>query len=321
MDENPKKAPEELDESSLPCKEQPEAAEGDDDDFMGAEHFEGMGNAWSALLGENGSITDILPTVIAQGKPIPVCRASDNASQTDVLLMLYPKENSVRTGALLVTSAENKNWELCSAYPLLEGMPTALTINKTHTWGNGVEGVVAAHLHEEGPPISFFAPFYLRDFADLPPRADKVVNLAALAFSLRQAEPQEFSVREGPFYENRLQAFLEENPERTKTDFTPPVVSFCGAKILLPSGYSTEWQFRCPVLAVEEVLFMDIKVYKLTVDFIGMDDDVMSGYLYASERILNGYVPEVGHDVEGGLWMTGTIADAQNNQGKRYAGV
>ena len=318
MDGKPKKAPGEFDGSSSPYEEQPgeqlEEVEDVDDDFMGAEHFEGMGNVWSALLGENGSFVDILPTIIAQGKPVLVCHASDNASQMDVLLMLYPPENSVRTGALLVTSAENKNWEVCSAYPLLEGLPAQLTIDKTHTWSNGAEGVVAAHMAESGAPISFFAPFYLRDFADLALHSDKVVNLAALAFSLDQAEPQEFSVHEGAFYEDRLQAFLDENPEKTKADFTPPVVSLRGAKILLPSGYATEWQFRCPVLAVEEVLFMDIKVHKLTVEFVGMDDDVMCGYLYASERILNGYVPEVGHDVEGVLWMTGTIADAQNNQ-------
>jgi hypothetical protein len=200
---------------------------------------------------------------------------------------------------------------LWSAYPLLEGIPAQLTIDKTHTWTNGVEGVVAAHMAESGLPISFFAPFYLRDFADLTIYGGtKAVNLAALAFKLRQAGSQEFSVCEGPFYEDRLQAFLEENPEKNKADFTPPVVSYRGAKILLPSKYSTEWQFRCPVLAVEEVLFMDIKVYKLAVEFIGLDDDVMRGYLYASERILNGYVPEVGHDVEGRLWMTGTIAGA-----------
>jgi hypothetical protein len=64
---------------------------------------------------------------------------------------------------------------------------------------------------------------------------------------------QNFTVHQGAFYENCLQAFLEENPEKTQMNFTPPIVSFRGAKILLPSDYSTEWKFRCPVLAVEEV--------------------------------------------------------------------
>jgi hypothetical protein len=79
---------------------------------------------------------------------------------------------------------------------------------------------------------------------------------------------------------------------------------------MFPAHYSCEWQFRLPVLAVEEVLFMEIKLYKLTVDFVGVDDEVLSGYLYASEKILNGYVPLPGHEVEGVMWVTGSLADA-----------
>jgi hypothetical protein len=310
MDEQTKNDQKMPDESILLDSEPSESDESADDGFMGAEHFEGLGNVWSALLGDDGSISDVLPTIIAEGKPIPICKSSENKSQMDVLLLQYPSESSVCAGVLLVKTHDDKNWGVCSAYPILEGKSVNLTINKTHIWGNGVEGVVAAHSAGNGPPISFFAPFYLRDFASVALESDKVVRIGALAFSLRQAEPNEFSVRQGALYEDHLRDFLEENPEKTQADFTPPIVSFRGAKILLPSDYSTEWKFRCPVFAVEEVSFMDIKVYKLAVDFVGVDDDVMSGYLYASEKILDGYVPEVGHDVEGGLWMTGMIADS-----------
>jgi hypothetical protein len=258
VDENPNKAPGKFDISALPREEQtgeqPEEAKDADDDFMGAEHFEGHGNAWSALLGENELIAAMLPAIIAEGKPVSVYNASNSESQMNVLLLLYPAENSVRAGALLGTSAENKNWEVYSAYPILEGKPSSLTINKAHTWSNGVEGIVAAHMADGGAPVSFFAPFYLRDFAGLPPGINKIVNLGALAFSLRKAEPNEFTVHQGAFYEERLQAFLEENPEKNKADFTPPAVSFRGAKILLPSKYSAEWKFSCPVLAIEKVL-------------------------------------------------------------------
>jgi hypothetical protein len=129
-----------------------------------------------------------------------------------------------------VTQPENKNWEVCSAYPLFEGKPNALTIIQKHTWSNGVEGVVAAELAEGGAPISFFAPLYLRDFDGLAMGSGKVVNLGALAFSLRQAEHQEFTINKGPLYEDRLKAFLDENPGKAESDFSPPVVSMNGAK-------------------------------------------------------------------------------------------
>lgn len=280
----------------------------ENDGFMGAEHFEGMGNVWGAFFGDAKAGTEILPTIVTEGKPLSV--VSGNDAGMDVLLLQYPEAGSVRVAALLVTTPENTNWELWSAYPILEGKPTTLTINQRHTWSNGVEGVVAAHMVDVEAPISFFAPFYLRDFANLELDSHKVVHLSALAFSLSQAAPQEYTIDKGGFYEDRLQAFLEENPGKTQADFSPPTVSLNGAKILLPAAYSCEWQFRFPVLAVEVVLFRDIKLYKLTVDFIGYDDDVMSGYLYVSEKILDGYVPLAGHEVEGIMWVTGSLADA-----------
>ena len=215
-------------ESASPCAdqddEQLEESEDSNDGFMGAEHFEGMGNVWAAMFGEAKSGTEMLPDVIAHGKPLSICRSSDNEAGMDVLLVQFPEIGSVRAGALLVTTPDNKNWELWSAYPLFDGKPTVLTINQKHTWSNGVEGVIAAHMTRRGAPVSFFAPFYLRDFADLEQDSEKTVNLAALAFNLRQAEPQEFTVCEGAFYEDRLQAFLEENPGKVKADFSPPVV-------------------------------------------------------------------------------------------------
>jgi len=291
------------DNKEAPLTTEPEET---DDGFMGAEHFEGMGNVWSALLGEDQSFTDVLPTVISEGKTHPI---RDNGG-INVVLVQYPEENRVRAGVLLVTQPDNKNWEVWSAYPLFEGRPSALTIIQKHTWTNGVEGVVAAELAGRGAPISFFAPFYLRDFAGLAMESEKVVNLGALAFSLRQAEHQEYTIDKGPFFEDRLKAFLEEDPDKTESDFSAPIVSMKGAKVLLPAHYSCEWQFRFPVLAVEEVVFMEIKLYKLAVDFIGVDDEVISGYLYASEKILNGYVPLPGHEVEGVMWVTGSLADA-----------
>jgi len=314
MNEQSKKRPKVLGEAvsqgTSHDQKQIEASENTDDGFMGAEHFEGMGNVWSALFGKHvpieTAIAVVIPTVIAQGKPSLVRNASGKGAGMDAFLMQYPENGSVRAGVLLVTTPNNKNWEVCSAYPLLEGKPVALVIKQKHTWANDAEGIVAARMASGGYLLSFFAPFYLRDFADLALGHDTMVNISALAFSLSQAEPEEFAIHEGVFYEQRLHDFLEENPEKTEADFSPPVVSLSGAKLLFPAHYTCEWQFRCPVLAVEEVFFMDIKLYKLTVDFVGTDDDVMSGYLYASERILNGYIPAVGHDVEGCMWMTGT---------------
>ncbi|MDR3038907.1 MAG: hypothetical protein LBV21_06435 [Candidatus Adiutrix sp.] len=279
----------------------------DGDAFRGVEHFEGLGNVWSAILGEDGSFTSIIPEIIAKGS-ISSQNQARYDDETRVIMIQYPEKGSVRSGALLVKKRTGKTNELYSAYPILEGKPNNLTIAGTHAWSNGVEGVVAAYNSvEDCSPISFYAPFYFRDFAKIKPKTEVIVNLGALAFLLKKAEPEEFTMTEGAIYELQRQQFLEENPGKTEADFVPRPVSLQGSKILLPSGYSCEWHFRCPVLAVEEVSFLDIKFYKLEVDFIGYDKEMMTGYLYVSERLLNGYVPEAGHDVKGIMWLTGSI--------------
>jgi hypothetical protein len=56
-----------------------------DNAFTGTEHFEGMGNVWSALFGDNESGTNIIPTVTAQGKLLRIYNSAD----MDVILAQY----------------------------------------------------------------------------------------------------------------------------------------------------------------------------------------------------------------------------------------
>ena len=189
----------------------------------------------------------------------------------------------------------------------MEGLPNPLRIRKSHTWSNGLEGVVAAERVHDGPPVTFFAPFFFRDEPRFEPETEALVSLAALAFSCRKAGMQKFSVEEGPWYEEELQRFLAKNPGKSEADFSAPVVSMQGARILMPQRYACEWQYRCPVLEVARTEVLGQPVYKLHVVFVGVDEETLAGYLYVPERLLDGYIPQAGDDIEGTLWMTGML--------------
>lgn len=275
------------------------------DGFMG-EHFEGLGDTWHALFGKNNSIEPLLPTVVNEGKLFPDCQATYQNGAISALLQ-YPEQAPFRIGALVVKTPESEGMKLWSCCPVMEGLPNRLVIGKTHTWENHVEGVVAAKEADGGSPVTFFAPFYFRDKDIFASGGEQTISLAALALSLGKAELQEFTVDEGPLYESRLQEFLEENPGKSQADFTTPVVSMRGCRILMPSKYVPEWQFRCPVLNVETISLFGHTIHKMQVIFVGMDDQEISGYLYASEHVLNGYVPQAGDDIQGVLWMSGAL--------------
>ena len=281
-----------------------------DDAFMAA-HFEGLGDIWEALLGQKSRLAECLASTAREGKCYERCAVHFRDGGSTVMLVQYPDNGrDIRSGMLLAVPAAGDKTVMVSCFPMMQGLPNPLHIRKAHTWTNNIEGVVAAEHAHDGPPVSFFAPFFFRDKSLFAPGAEVSVSLAALAFSCRKAAMQRFSVDEGPLYEQELQRFLEENPKKSEADFTAPVVSMEGARILLPQPYACEWQYRCPVLAVAQTDFLGLPVYKLHVIFVGVDEDSLAGYLYVPERLLEGYKPQPGDDIEGTLWMTGMLHDA-----------
>jgi len=283
-----------------------ESAEGYDKDFMG-EHFEGLGNVWHALFDDDDSIVQYLPTIITQGKLHDDCQRVYQDG-TFVALLHYPSDQvDICAGVLIDKAPDSNNMVFKSCFPIMKGIPNSLYIKKSHTWENGIEGVVAAERVGDGPPVSFFAPFYFRDFDSFVPNVEKTVHLAALAFSCEKAELKEFTVDKGGFFEMQLQEFVDNNPGKTAKEFSAPVVSMRGSRILLQSKYTCEWEYRCPVLNVERASFFEKLIYKLHVVFVGIEDEELAGYLYVPAHMLNGYIPQIGDDIQGVLWMTGVL--------------
>lgn len=306
--------PEEEKEDSRPGKSEEVSSEdvseasAYDDAFM-AEHFEGLGEVWGALLGQAPLIREHLATIGRDGVCHDYCSVLFQSADLTASLLQDPDNGrDIRAGMLLATPSGEKT-SLVSCFPVMEGLPNPLRIRKSHIWSNGLEGVVAAERIHDGPPVTFFAPFFFRDEPRFEPETEVMVSLAALAFSCRKAAMQSFSVEEGPWYEEELQRFREKNPEKSEADFSAPVVSMQGSRILMPQRYACEWRYRCPVLEVARTEVLGQPVCKLRVIFVGVDEDILAGYLYVPERLLDGYIPQAGDDIEGTLWMTGMLCE------------
>jgi hypothetical protein len=67
--------------------------------------------------------------------------------------------------------------------------------------------------------------------------------------------------------------------------------------------------FQTPVKEVSEIEFGDKKVYRIKAalfraDYGARDVDI---YIHASEKATKGYVPRVGEDIGGVLWLQGYL--------------
>lgn len=308
-------------QNSTPLEEEQQAHKTpqDNESAFSGEHFEGLGDVWEAILGPTENFIEIAVKFALDYNFPDRSQHIDEAGNL-ILLTRSPAEGDMAAGVLNTREAESNELRVRSCYPLLQGHPNPLVILETHTWANGLEGAVAAQKHPNGPPLDFFAPFYFLDQKYFEQAIHEkevlITELGAAAFSLRAAEVKEYTVNEGPLYETMLERFLKENPEKTQADFQDVTITTQGLRMLMPTQYACEWAYRCPVEALEELTFDNKPFLKLTVPLVGIDETEVRAYLYVSEAELNGYVPSVGEDIEGVLWMSGSIVHdaAEGNQ-------
>ncbi len=289
-----------------------ECPEGCDEAFM-AKHFEGFGDVWRAIFGEEDSVLDYLPRITTEGHPEK--EGIVGTEDSHMMLFRLPASKPMHLGLLLDEKPDS--YEVVDYFPVLEGVENKLKIIKTHTWENGIEGTVAARtLTDFDIPISFFAPYFYRDREAFAENSMRNVCLAGVAFSCDKATDDGVRISHGPMYEEELEKFLTEHPDKTKEDFPSVFVSFQGCRVLVPKTYVPVFEYRCPVLDVKEISFLGHAVYVLHVPVSG-DEDAVCCNLYVSEHSLDGYVPKAGDDIQGVLWMSGDLASDASTAAER----
>lgn len=174
---------------------------------------------------------------------------------------------------------------LYTAYPALDGIEQELTVEEVIEWHTRVEAQVDGAL---GPASA--AAFDTRYFArrDYDPGRTYAFSLAALAYTLVPADEGTVT---GPAGEEWTVAGM--------AGFVP-----------FERGDVDDVVLRTTAREVETLAFDGRTVYRLTVPLFRRGERVagVDVALYASERALEGYVPEPGDDVGGVAWLQGRRA-------------
>lgn len=177
-----------------------------------------------------------------------------------------------------------------TVYPMaLDGVVHEVTVDGIEEWANGLEGQVVGSI---GPAfLAFFDTRYYRNAGRYRAGERYSVALAALAYTLREAEPRMITDPEG-----------KEHSTRNMAGYRP-----------FPRGDVDDFVYQFPVKSIETVQLCGRTVYRLTVPLFRLpgengeyrDIDIT---LYAAAHVTGGYVPRVGDAVTGVLWMQGTIS-------------
>lgn len=283
---------------SAPDNEGPSSA------FMGR-HFEGLGDVWSAFFpGGSREYVELLQGLFekssAQG---PVMHRKDGSS---VILLSSPVSGGIGIHSHIVMTKGSGKADFVGGYPSLEGLPVPSVIEQAHIWTNGISGVVAARSTVTGAPFSFFLAGFFQHVPQLQFGTRTDFHLAGLALALRRAEDVDVDLKKGAAsYDAALKAFLFAHPEKKAADFHPQLISTHGMGMLFPTEIVGMWTFQVPVLGTEKVEFMGRNFLRILTLFSGRGEHSVRGYLYAAEHVLKDYVPQVGDDVVGTLWLQG----------------
>jgi hypothetical protein len=265
-------------------------------------HDETHGWAWDAIGFEDRDVLlENIQKSVQNGSLVENMIVDNNGRK--VFYLVYPNNNPVQI-CLLIKSDENENM-LESFYPVVEGIENEITILEKHRWENNLEGEVIADFND-AVAISFFAPFFCKEFDNIKHKKTKVF-LAGIADNIEIEDDEETTISEGPFYEVLLNEFLSENPGKTKDDFEPIKISMKGASVFLSTDYTSYFQFRGTVQAIETVSILDIEILKLKVCLVKPDDEDLNAYLYVSKNRVKYNELKIGCDIQGMVMLIGYI--------------
>ena len=271
-------------------------------------HYEGLGDAWGVLTGQNPAaiMGQIVSTVLHEGGTRPSWQWKRGA--TDHILMAWPQNQPLRA-SVLVVGEEGEKLTPITAVPLLDGLPNDVMVDSVYAWENGMGANVAVSMIEGKSPMWFFDPLYGRDRTDLTPGVTHTFLIAGLAFAIRKALLDKMTITQGPQYEVYAEQWLEANPDKGRLDVPPLQVDVSDRHMIMPGRNFCEYQMRAIIEEVEDYQLDKMPVKALYLTFPFENRQPMRLVIYASKMVLGDLEPEAGQAIDAYIWLQGRIID------------
>lgn len=275
----------------------------------------GHGDHWETLYSPDEYIQEKIRRDLKEGRLI--CRADcvdveDGTDRTEQVACLRFGTERLANQILVVSNSAKRSHYLFSGYPVvLDGVDVDISITRVESWEYGIEGWIYGSVTTEGASISFFDTMYFAGSAVLREGDTVRYRLAGLAYFLRPIQMRSFEVKEGAMWALERDRRLEAG--ESEEDANRPVeMHMTGAAIFLPrSGdQCDEAQFQGVIETLDVFEHDGQKVYRMEMVLMRPGDEEFRMPVYASERALMGYVPRLGEDVEGVMWVQGRRIEA-----------
>lgn len=279
----------------------------------------GHGNHWETLYPLDEAFQDRIARWCQEGIFVGDADCMDvlhGSNRPEAVRCLRWGGDRLTNQVLVVTDSSEPSQFLYSAYPVaLDGAPLPVTVRRITPWTHGLEGWVEADVIGAGMPIHFFDNLFYAGAAHLQPGQQAEFVLAGLAYVLKPIEQQFIEVGEGALWEMERDQRLA-NGASPEEAAQPVRIHMAGAAIFWQLGNSEESpddaQFQGTIEAIDSFEHDSQRAYRLEL-LLGRTDGEFRLPVFAAAKVLQGYVPRLGEDVQGVLWLQGYRVGAQES--------
>jgi|GEM_PF-1338934 len=277
----------------------------------------GHGNHWETLYTLEKLTSEVISRDLQDSKLVsehPCVDVVNGTDRTESVACLRWGGDRIAHDLLVVSNAQSESRSFFSGYPVaLDGIRQTLELDHFVPWPYGIEAWAYGNVTQGGLPLCFFDTRYYAGSAVYQPGQMLEVSLAAWAYSLQPITLRKFEIKEGPLWQMERQRRLDEGESEEEAN-RPVDIHMTGSSIFLPRFGKVapdEAEYQGVISAVDTIAHDGQLVYRLEIVVARPDDDAFKLAIYASEHVLDGYVPRLGEDVQGVLWLQGQIIGLQ----------
>ncbi len=267
------------------------------------------GEHWEVFIGDISKLMKNLRLIMEKGTAVEVLKEqklhNESHPDEDGYLSLEYGDTPARCLAVVEQKTGAKGLEFRSACPFLkEGGHIALELVNIKEYKCGFEAVIEG-VSQDGFRMNFFDPFYGCNRNAYTKGKKFEFSLAALAYVLEKVEDTTITLTEGAMLEIERQRRLEEDPNADVSQIKSVDVSMAELRTLIPLENDVDAEFQTVVEDVSYFTFLDTVIWRISVEFRSVEDQMVKTVLYASGHVLKGYRPSVGDSIRGVLWLQG----------------
>lgn len=261
------------------------------------------GNHWLAIFQTEEQVFQHIPTLLQQGELV---ESDPGAADFGECRHIRSKDRPLCS--LGIVQKSDNGFAFVTAYPVC--MDVAQNELELHSFDavddeEDLECEQIIHMiTREGTEVAFFCPAYLffKDFLHSGTRFH--IGLSAIAYELEKASSQ-FELTSGDLFEQEKKRRAAEDPTFDPSQFTSMTIRTDGLRFFLDQG-NANFEFQSVAEEVTPFSSLSTSGYIILVNLTAESQTPLRVKIFASDKVLKGYIPRTGDPIVGIAWMQGT---------------